>query len=933
MDESDRESWSFVDEDEASGRVSPAPPSESSTVLTQGRTATSAGELSRTQSLVTSGQLNGMSGGSGNDSPSRPAMLEAVDGSSPQQAWNLSSSLSSSEVQMYQRPSSLASASEGDDSENHFSPAASQTAQVAAATSPSAADASSVVEGNTFSPEGLPPLHTAMEDRDYNDGDSMSVASAGTAVMVGHPGSDEEEDTAERRWRLAEQRGNDIRRARAPPCPKAIGPDCFLKVIVVGEAGLGKTTFVQNLQAAFQPDGPSHPSVAPSQDEGANIYELFEQSPQELCTEVTVNTETSKFHYLLQDTPGLVYGQTSVRIPDHIKAQNNAYLAWEQDPTRSAPMSASVDHRVDACLFFLNPNHLKDAEVAAMAALAEMVPVVPMIAKADIFTPSELTAFRLHVEKRITEEEEKLGRKIMWRPNKSPQGDEEPKLGEGHGRCSQPPFAVIASNNTDLAVGRFWPVRTYPWGKCEALSSSNSDLSSLKRLLFEDGFAGLKRATEARYHKFRTAHLTQPAEGQVGPVAEDVTGSEEEEVAETSAELETESDTDDVSDMSQPEDVVAGPAAIVEHGRAEKRGQRSMWMWGVVVASIVCCSLIGSNNKLQADKKALQKELSSARNLADMKDQAASQMEAYEPLAGEAHLKPHTVVQMRDSLGDGSGCTMLISAWRETLEPAAKHTRRLARLAAAQNASNDELIIVQAVADPEEPPFPSTNTSAAPVPGSEAVAQFHLLPEVVTPPETLYKPHTFGSASHAAVQTYSQAACTAGRLSSAAGAHSLVAIQYTAHHSARHALAAATAVVEFSQSVADRACRLGRSTSLALFHCADQTSASLTRRLAAAQVALQQAGHASALVLRSFGNDVAEASKVVVRSAPTVMRNIQEDMSHKLEGAQGMVKHAGHSVAQRVTHAAHHVSVVNRPLAADCIQVTTIVLVGLLRHV
>ena len=58
--------------------------------------------------------------------------------------------------------------------------------------------------------------------------------------------------------------------------------------------------FVQNLQAAFQPDGPSTPRVAPTQDEGANIYELFEQSPQQLCTEVTVNTETSKFHYLLQ---------------------------------------------------------------------------------------------------------------------------------------------------------------------------------------------------------------------------------------------------------------------------------------------------------------------------------------------------------------------------------------------------------------------------------------------------------------------------------------------------------------------------------------------------------------------------------------------------------------------------------------------------------
>ena len=74
--------------------------------------------------------------------------------------------------------------------------------------------------------------------------------------------------------------------------------------------------------------------------------------------------------------------------------------------------------------------------------------------QADIFTPSELTAFRLHVEKRITEEEEKLGTKIMWRPNEPPQGEEEPRVGEDHVRCSQPPFAVIASNNTDLAVGR-----------------------------------------------------------------------------------------------------------------------------------------------------------------------------------------------------------------------------------------------------------------------------------------------------------------------------------------------------------------------------------------------------------------------------------------------------------------------------------------------
>jgi len=74
--------------------------------------------------------------------------------------------------------------------------------------------------------------------------------------------------------------------------------------------------------------------------------------------------------------------------------------------------------------------------------------------QADIFTLSELTAFRLHVQKRITEEEEKLGKSIMWRPNEAPQDEEDSKKEEDDGRCSQPPFAVIASNNTDLAVGR-----------------------------------------------------------------------------------------------------------------------------------------------------------------------------------------------------------------------------------------------------------------------------------------------------------------------------------------------------------------------------------------------------------------------------------------------------------------------------------------------
>ena len=54
---------------------------------------------------------------------------------------------------------------------------------------------------------------------------------------------------------------------------------------------------------------------------------------------------------------------------------------------------------------------------------------------------------------------------------------------------------------------RFWPVRKYPWGTCEALSSTHSDAGALKRLLFEDGYEELKRKTNKRYFAYRSEQL------------------------------------------------------------------------------------------------------------------------------------------------------------------------------------------------------------------------------------------------------------------------------------------------------------------------------------------------------------------------------------------------------------------------------------------
>jgi len=66
-----------------------------------------------------------------------------------------------------------------------------------------------------------------------------------------------------------------------------------------------------------------------------------------------------------------------------------------------------------------------------------------------------------------------------------------------------PPFAVVASNTTDPAVGPYWPVRRYNWGTCEAFRSRDSDFTCLKQLVLELSYWDIRDSTEKRYKAYR----------------------------------------------------------------------------------------------------------------------------------------------------------------------------------------------------------------------------------------------------------------------------------------------------------------------------------------------------------------------------------------------------------------------------------------------
>ena len=176
----------------------------------------------------------------------------------------------------------------------------------------------------------------------------------------------------------------------------------------------------------------------------------------------------------------------------------------------------------------------------------------------------------------------------------------------------------------------------------------------------------------------------------------------------------------------------------------------------------------------------------------------------------------------------------------------------------------------------------------------------------------MYYPRTLATASHTALQSISQAAQAAGKLGTAAGAHSLQSVQYAAHRSAVNMVAAYQVMAKLSHMAVDETCRIGHDTGVALYTGFNETATSIRYRLGTAQLAVAKAGHATAAAFESFGSDIALSAKTMLQDAPLVVTRMREDLGVGVEGAHHMIKHAGAVVRHGVSHVAHQVSTGSR---------------------
>ena len=136
----------------------------------------------------------------------------------------------------------------------------------------------------------------------------------------------------------------------------------------------------------------------------------------------------------------------------------------------------------------------------ALVQLSVVVPLIPIIAKADSMTTDELDSMRELIWSQSQQHNisffkfsdsalESVGATgaipaVLYEE----QGPSAPAV---RSQTSFPPFAVISSEiSTNSQGAAFWPVRQYQWGTCEAFNRQHSDCSILKRLLLEEGFHG-----------------------------------------------------------------------------------------------------------------------------------------------------------------------------------------------------------------------------------------------------------------------------------------------------------------------------------------------------------------------------------------------------------------------------------------------------------
>lgn len=270
-------------------------------------------------------------------------------------------------------------------------------------------------------------------------------------------------------------------------------------ILVAGESGLGKTTFINTLLTT---------SLAKHKEYSDRYSE--EKDSERTVHPVVYTDEMQEKGFTMRlnviDTPGFgdhVDNSDCWKVVEDIIGERyHEYLSQEGNVQRRE----RNDPRVHACLYFLPPTGqtLRVVDVQAMQALSGMVNLIPVIAKADTLTPNERTLYKRRILDALDANNiATFGIDVDSEDEKTTQLNADIQ--------TSMPFAIVCSEKDIInSEGNKVRGRQYPWGYVEVENDKVSDFRRLRNLLVRTHMHELIDTTSnVHYENYRSRILTK----------------------------------------------------------------------------------------------------------------------------------------------------------------------------------------------------------------------------------------------------------------------------------------------------------------------------------------------------------------------------------------------------------------------------------------
>ena len=259
----------------------------------------------------------------------------------------------------------------------------------------------------------------------------------------------------------------------------------------MGESGLGKSTLVN---ALFLSDLYADRKVPP-------VDQRIKKTVEIQKTTMEIEEKGVKLRLTIVDTPGfgdVLDGNGSWKAcVKYVDDQFAAYFDGESGLNRKN----IVDSRVHCCLYFIPPygHGLRQIDLEFLRRLQYKVNIIPVIAKADTLTPSEVKQLKEQINRGIGENDIE----ICQFPDCDSDEDEDFQA-QNQSLKASIPFAIVAGTQVLEVAGRKVRGRQYPWGFVEVDNPKYSDFPMLRRFIIQTHMQDLKDVThDVHYENYR----------------------------------------------------------------------------------------------------------------------------------------------------------------------------------------------------------------------------------------------------------------------------------------------------------------------------------------------------------------------------------------------------------------------------------------------